>query len=282
MLTRIFKELIERPEIGVHQREYSFPSGNATATTAGLRRPGAAAAAVRLRRIVSIAGAVVLPLYGVALVLLLWHYPSDVVAGWALGIAWVLALRLALGDVSGPLPLGRFGRHPIWRSSSELVSTDPDNAMGAAPGRLLRRRSSPSQSLLAAAPAAGSGRAARRSSGRSSRRASTAPTLKSLRAKGVNAVVAARLSKSQRARVRAAKLVVVSPRSPDSARGAPQPRRRARVKPRGTRRSRSSTCIDFDSAAWGRRWPARRHVLARSRRRPTGSTAAALSTRTCV
>jgi undecaprenyl-diphosphatase len=118
VLTRILKELIERPEIGVHQREYSFPSGNATATTAGLLALVLLLPPSRLRRIVGAAGAVALPLYGVALVLLLWHYPSDVVAGWALGVAWVLALRLALGEVSGPLPLGRSGHHPIWRSAA--------------------------------------------------------------------------------------------------------------------------------------------------------------------
>jgi undecaprenyl-diphosphatase len=116
IFTRILKELIERPEIGIHQREYSFPSGNATATTAGLLALALLVPAGRPRRIVAVTGAVILPLYGLALVLLLWHYPSDVVAGWALGIAWVLALRLAFGNVSGPLPLGRFGRHPIWRS----------------------------------------------------------------------------------------------------------------------------------------------------------------------
>jgi len=116
ILTRVLKELIERPEIGIHQREYSFPSGNATATTAGLLALALLLPPGRPRRIVAVTGAVILPLYGLALVLLLWHYPSDVVAGWALGIAWVLALRLAFGDVSGPLPLGRLGRHPIWRS----------------------------------------------------------------------------------------------------------------------------------------------------------------------
>lgn len=116
VFTRIFKELIERPEIGVHQREYSFPSGNATAATAGLIALMLLFPPSRLRRGIVVAAAVALPLYGLALVLLLWHYPSDVVAGWALGIAWVLALRLALGDVSGPLP--RFGRRSIRPSST--------------------------------------------------------------------------------------------------------------------------------------------------------------------
>ncbi len=118
IFTRVLKELIERPEIGIHQREYSFPSGNATATTAGLLALTLLLLPGPRRRIVATVGAVTLPLYGLALVLLLWHYPSDVVAGWALGTAWVLALRLAFGDVSGPVPLGRFGRHPIWRSTS--------------------------------------------------------------------------------------------------------------------------------------------------------------------
>jgi membrane-associated phospholipid phosphatase len=113
VFTRVLKELIERPEIGIHQREYSFPSGNATATTAGLLALTLLLQPGRLRTAVAAVGVVTLPLYGLGLVLLLWHYPSDVVAGWALGIAWVLALRLAFGDVSGPLPLGR---HPIWRS----------------------------------------------------------------------------------------------------------------------------------------------------------------------
>ena len=117
VFTRVFKELIERPEIGVHQREFSFPSGNATVATAAFIGLVLLLPPSRARRLLAIGAAVVLPLYGAALVLLLWHYPSDVVAGWALGIAWVLALRIAFGDVSGPLPLGRFGRHPIWRST---------------------------------------------------------------------------------------------------------------------------------------------------------------------
>ena len=118
LLTRVFKELIERPEIGLHQREYSFPSGNATAVTAGLLALSLLMPISRARRLLLIATAVVVPVYGSALVLLLWHYPSDVVAGCALGIGWVLILRLALGDVSGPLPLGRFGRHPFLRSEA--------------------------------------------------------------------------------------------------------------------------------------------------------------------
>ena len=117
-LTRVLKELIERPEIGVNDTEFSFPSGNATASLAGVIALLLLLPPSRLRRWIAIAGSVVIPVYGVALLVLLWHYPSDVVAGWALALAWVLGLRLVLGDVSGPLPAGRLGRRPIWRSSA--------------------------------------------------------------------------------------------------------------------------------------------------------------------
>lgn len=95
--TRVIKELVERPEIGTRQAEYSFPSGNAAVSLAGV-----AALVLLLRRSpwqrrIAVAGVAVVPLYGAALVLLLWHYPSDVVGGWALALAWVSALWLAFG-----------------------------------------------------------------------------------------------------------------------------------------------------------------------------------------
>lgn len=107
VLTRVLKELVERPEIGLKQAEYSFPSGNATASLAGVVALILLLPPSRLRRWVASIGLAAVPLYGAALVLLLWHFPSDVVAGWALAVAWVLALRLALGEVAGPLPVGK-------------------------------------------------------------------------------------------------------------------------------------------------------------------------------
>jgi membrane-associated phospholipid phosphatase len=107
VLTRVLKEVIERPEIGVNDVEYSFPSGNATASLAGVVALALLLPPSRLRRWLVVAGLAVVPLYGIALVLLLWHYPSDVVAGWALALAWVLALRLAFGEVAGPLAVRR-------------------------------------------------------------------------------------------------------------------------------------------------------------------------------
>jgi membrane-associated phospholipid phosphatase len=98
VLTRVLKEAVERPEIGLRQAEYSFPSGNATVSLAGLLALVLLLPPSRLRRWIAIAGAVAIPLYGFALVLLLWHYPSDVVAGWALGLAWVSALWLVFAN----------------------------------------------------------------------------------------------------------------------------------------------------------------------------------------
>jgi membrane-associated phospholipid phosphatase len=96
VLTRVLKETIERPEIGLRQAEYSFPSGNATVSLAGVVALVLLLPPSRLRRWIALAGAVAIPLYGLALVLLLWHYPSDVLAGWTLAISWVLALWFAL------------------------------------------------------------------------------------------------------------------------------------------------------------------------------------------
>lgn len=97
--TRALKELLERPEIGTRQAEYSFPSGNAALSLAGVFALALLLGKTRWQRRLIVAGLVVLPLYGFGLVLLLWHYPSDVVGGWALALAWVSTVRLAFGTV---------------------------------------------------------------------------------------------------------------------------------------------------------------------------------------
>jgi Right handed beta helix region len=137
------------------------------------------------------------------------------------------------------------------------MSTDQDSAMGAAPGRTLLRSAllaAVAAIVLAAAPATASP-ALPKELWAVKPASFDRATLKSLRTKGVNAVVATRLGKAQRARVRAAKLIVVSPRS----------RRGLRVVtlrgPGGVllvkQRSRTrvlalvNLTIDFDAAAWG-------------------------------
>jgi undecaprenyl-diphosphatase len=98
LLTQLSKQLVARPEIGLRQAEYSFPSGNAAVSVAGLFALALLVGRTRRRTWIGLAAAVVVPLYGLALVMLLWHYPSDVVGGWALALVWVSALALAFGD----------------------------------------------------------------------------------------------------------------------------------------------------------------------------------------
>lgn len=99
-LTPILKWLFQRPQIGDPEGGYSFPSGNAMASLAVVAALFLLLSASRWRRLVAFGGALV-PAYGLALVFLLWHYPSDVVAGWCFALAWVTGAWVAFG---APLP----------------------------------------------------------------------------------------------------------------------------------------------------------------------------------
>lgn len=92
----VLKDLVRRePLIG--NDEYSFPSGNAMAS-AGIVAAGALLlAGTRWSRPVVVLGSCAAAIEGTAVVALFWHYPSDVIAGWALAIGWVCGLALLLG-----------------------------------------------------------------------------------------------------------------------------------------------------------------------------------------
>jgi undecaprenyl-diphosphatase len=101
----LFKQVFSRPRPALHDpdltlRTFSFPSGHAMGATAVY---GALAIVVarRLRGTVwapvAVAAAVVLVLLiGASRVYLGAHYPSDVVAGFLLGLLWLLVCVLAL------------------------------------------------------------------------------------------------------------------------------------------------------------------------------------------
>jgi membrane-associated phospholipid phosphatase len=95
LLTPVLKWIVGRPQIGAHpESDYSFPSGNATVSCAFV-------AALflllpRIRRAAVLPAVALGSAYGAALVLLLWHYPSDVVAGWCVALAWVTGIWVAL------------------------------------------------------------------------------------------------------------------------------------------------------------------------------------------
>jgi undecaprenyl-diphosphatase len=88
------KELFRRPSISP-EGGYSFPSGHAMATAATVAA-FALIATPRFRRHVLALGVPLVLALGVPLVYAWWHYPSDILAGWCFGIAWVSALWLVL------------------------------------------------------------------------------------------------------------------------------------------------------------------------------------------
>ncbi len=96
LLDLLLKPAFDRPGIGAAADEYSFPSGNAMASvalvTAGLillRGQFVRGAAVVLGTLAVLAEAS-------GLIVLGWHYPSDVLAGWCVAAAWVALLWLVL------------------------------------------------------------------------------------------------------------------------------------------------------------------------------------------
>jgi undecaprenyl-diphosphatase len=83
----------------------SFPSGHATASSAAylaiallLVRPGAP---VAQRRLLAVAAVLATLVVGFSRVYLGVHYPTDVVAGWAAGVAWTLLCVSAAHHLAG-------------------------------------------------------------------------------------------------------------------------------------------------------------------------------------
>jgi membrane-associated phospholipid phosphatase len=96
LLTPVLKWIVGRPQIGAHpEGDYSLPSGNAMVSAAFVA--ALLLLLPRLRRVALVPAVVLTVAYGAALVLLLWHYPSDVLAGWCVALAWVPGAWFALG-----------------------------------------------------------------------------------------------------------------------------------------------------------------------------------------
>ena len=97
------KPIFERPAINDSTDKYSFPSGNAMASMALLVAAGTLVSSGRARRLILIVGGGIVLAYGGALVYLSWHFPTDVLAGWLLSLAWVSFLGLTIRP-NGVLP----------------------------------------------------------------------------------------------------------------------------------------------------------------------------------
>jgi membrane-associated phospholipid phosphatase len=89
------KEIFRRPTLGGSGAGYSFPSGGAMVSVAFLLAVGLTASP-RRRKCTLVVGVPLVVAYGLALVYAWWHYPTDVVAGWCIALAWVTGLWLML------------------------------------------------------------------------------------------------------------------------------------------------------------------------------------------
>lgn len=78
----------------VHETTYSFPSGQAMSTMAAVAAVCALACASRWRYPAAVIGAAYVLAVGASRVYFGVHYPSDVLAGRAASLAWVIGTRL--------------------------------------------------------------------------------------------------------------------------------------------------------------------------------------------
>ena len=89
----LFKGAFERQPPG-DAEGFSFPSGSAMASMTIVAAVAVLAWPTRARWLVVLGGAAFVFAFGAAIVILRWHYPSDVIAGWCVALVWVSALSL--------------------------------------------------------------------------------------------------------------------------------------------------------------------------------------------
>ena len=88
-----------RPDLWVsrvHETTYSFPSGHAMSTMAATAALCVLLWPTRWRWLATVAGSLFVGAVGTSRVYLGVHYPSDVLAGWAASLAWVIGGKLLL------------------------------------------------------------------------------------------------------------------------------------------------------------------------------------------
>jgi undecaprenyl-diphosphatase len=91
------KQLIERPSPFPLPHDPSFPSGHATLSMAIAAGVFVLARSGLQRLLAASLGAVLVLAVGVAVIADSGHWPSDVLAGWCLALAWVAALYAVAG-----------------------------------------------------------------------------------------------------------------------------------------------------------------------------------------
>jgi len=127
LLDVLLKEIFRRPALGGHEGSYAFPSGSAMGSAA-IAAAIFIASSPRWRRRVLAVAVPVLVAYGALLVYAWWHYPTDVLAGWCIGVAWVTALWLAFCRAARNVRV-------LSRARGEPIPTGSEATIKATPGR---------------------------------------------------------------------------------------------------------------------------------------------------
>jgi undecaprenyl-diphosphatase len=115
LLNLILKTLFERdrPHLWqwiVHESSYSFPSGHATMTAALAFTLMLLAWRTKYRYVAVVGGICYMILIGLTRMYLGVHYPTDILAGWCVSLAWVLIVATVLGAVRWQPFLEKFSR----------------------------------------------------------------------------------------------------------------------------------------------------------------------------
>ena len=96
LLDPLLKAIFKRPSIEPSDGGYSFPSGTAMLSMAIIAAIVLCARRTHARMLLTALGAIVVLGFGLSIVAHSWHYPSDVLAGWCVALAWVTALWVAI------------------------------------------------------------------------------------------------------------------------------------------------------------------------------------------
>jgi undecaprenyl-diphosphatase len=99
-LSRVAKEVVGRPAIEGPPGAFTFPSGSATLCVAAIAAFYLLAKGGRERRTVLLAGVPFTLAYAAIIAWEEWHHPSDVLAGWCLGIGTATIAWMAFDQPS--------------------------------------------------------------------------------------------------------------------------------------------------------------------------------------
>jgi membrane-associated phospholipid phosphatase len=100
LITPLLKGALDRPPPEAHAStvDWSFPSGHAAGSMALVAFAIIQTRSRGGRSLAIVVGAVIVAAIGLSAVIAGGHWPSDVVAGWALALAWLSALCLFWGN----------------------------------------------------------------------------------------------------------------------------------------------------------------------------------------